>query len=776
MLRLFAIGVILLHIFVPPLPAQQDTTAHFDYDLAVRAAYDLARGGKYEDARLLCKRVLRDKPGYVDARLLLGNTYAWTGNYEEARRVYYQVFDYDNVNKAAMLSLADVEIWSGHPAAAMNVCESALVYYPYDKEIWLKYAKASMQTGDLLTAKKSIFMVLHQDPTNEAARKLYQQIRDGIPYQPVSTSGAFSNTYEVVNVDTLMKYARRNALNEQYGTTRNLTRQILQQRPNYIPAILLNVYTYAWGNDFVHARRELNRLDAIGTRNKDVINAWIDIEKWARNYDQAIDYCKVGRKLFPDDESYLVKMSEVYALKGDYVQAKRILYNQIIKGKYSAELFNAYTLLMNSSSREVKIRRNREIADSLFRAMKADSLIQEARQFATVDKNYPRALGLIERVLSVEPTFYDALFLKGSILAWQHHYDEAISIYKSLFKESFDSYELIASMVDVYTWSKRYNEAMDMVSYGLTLFPGDPELLYKKAVIYQATGNLDLANSELNNLLKSNPSDKRIRDAYYALKGPLSVTGISGAYTFNQYKLPFKRTWQMYTMRYYHSNDSGTYIGSAHIGFVGNDTARIAQGPGVQFEVDAYPVFPKQKRYFHFNYGFSPSQVFARHRFGAHLYNEVAAGWELSGGLNYMFFRDQFDTTHVVMFDAGISHFFQSYMATFTVNFAPSQGKIAQGYSLSLRKYFQGGADNWVQLAVGTGIYPNNPVYYINDPTYLPGQMLNAYNVLLAARYHFAPQWIGQIYTGLTFEEYKTNQVRRNVTLTIELIYLFNKL
>ena len=54
--------------------------------------------------------------------------------------------------------------------------------------------------------------------------------------------------------------------------------------------------------------------------------------------------------------------------------------------------------------------------------------------------------------------------------------------------------------------------------------------------------------------------------------------------------------------------------------------------------------------------------------------------------------------------------------------------------------------------------------------------MLNAYNVLLAARYHIAPQWIGQIYTGMTFEEYKTNQVRRNVTLTIELIYLFNKL
>ena len=84
------------------LSAQDVASGSFNYDEALRIATQMAWDGQYDQSRLLCNRILRDKPEYVDARLLLGNTYSWNKQYREARDIYYTIFDYENANIDAL--------------------------------------------------------------------------------------------------------------------------------------------------------------------------------------------------------------------------------------------------------------------------------------------------------------------------------------------------------------------------------------------------------------------------------------------------------------------------------------------------------------------------------------------------------------------------------------------------------------------------------------------------------------------------------------------------
>ena len=227
--------------------------------------------------------------------------------------------------------------------------------------------------------------------------------------------------------------------------------------------------------------------------------------------------------------------------------------------------------------------------------------------------------------------------MKGKILSWQGKYAESAVILEDLYEKVFDNYDLILALSDVWVGLRSYDEAMDMVNYGLSLFPNDPDLLLKKAQLYQLTGSIDQANSTLYSVLALRPNDPVATRALNVAKGAVPITGISAEYTHNRYTIPFARYWNMYSMRYYHTTELGTFIGSVNMGYVNTGNTPFMQNGGVQFEIDAYPKFPAQKRYFHLNYGYSPSAVFARHRLGAHIYNEFGSGWEGSAGFNNLF-------------------------------------------------------------------------------------------------------------------------------------------
>lgn len=763
-------GLLFFLFMCRPLTGQEDTVL-FNYDLALKVAHELAWDGKYEEARMLCTRILRDKPEYIDARLLNGKVLAWQNQFEEARREFYNIFDYDNGNLNALLALADLEIWAGKPETAAQVAMTGLDNYPDNLELLVKHARASQLSGDFAGSKKSVYRVLQLDPTNEEARKIYNEIRTSVP---VSTEGlvlpGISGPYEIVNVDTLYSQAQRCALNQEYGEARRLTNQILLYRPDYIAARVLNAQTYAWGNEFESARRELEPVKVEETGNREGILTWIDVEKWDRNYSKALNYCNLGLRFFPGDEDFLLRKAEVYNLSGETLQAKKILFTYLSAHPNNTKFLQAYNALGDVNQPTGLPARQRVSDEAKAQSAASDSLYKIAREEA-FGGNFLAARLKCQQILQTEPDNFDTKFLMGNIYAWEQNFDQARIIYDELIAKVFDSYDLILAMTNLEMWAQNYNTALSRIQYGLEIFPDDPELIFKRAIAYQKSGRMDLANKDLGKLMQLDPTNPVYQNAFYSPREPLLINGVSLEYTLNRYDKPVSRSFNMISGRYYRSNNSGTYIGSINAGYLASDTNQFMQNAGLQFEFDAYPIVPSRKQYFHLNYAFSPSSLFARHKFGVHAFADIGQSWELSGGFDYMIYRGTRDSSNVFIADIGLTKYFRDVMAGLVISLSPNTGKIAQGYTFTFRKFFNTPYD-WIQFSVGTGIYPDNPLNYFSDPDYIPNQLLRSYNVLFAVRYKFAEKWIGRVYAGFQYEEYKVKTFRDITNLNLAVIYL----
>jgi YaiO family outer membrane protein len=720
----------------------------------------------------MAERILKDIPDYVDARLLLANVLAYQGFADEAREEYYKIFEYDNGNKEAFLALVRLEIGQGKPEVGAGVALKALEFYPDDIDFFLAYARASQLAGNYIDAKKGILAVLERDPSNSEAKDFYSKLTATIP---ISNNGVIFpglvGPFDILTTEELYLQAKGFAVNMQYFEARTLCNQILAFNPEFYPARILIAQTYAWGNEFETAREHLRLVRVEETGNREGILCWIDVEKWARNYSKALEYCNLGIKFYRYEEEFYIKKAEVYEAAGNLFDAKMILFGYLAGHPGNVRFTQLYQKLVDKSNLlELEAKKPVRI-DTLQLGEPIDTLIAQAQSLA-YDGEYEAADAICKQILKVQPNNFSAKLLLGNMAAWKGNYAQALEIMEPLIKESFDNKDLINSLIDTEMWYEDYDGALIWLKYGLEIYPGDPDLQYRKAMVYQRSGNLDLANKTLKTLIERYPKNKEYVKAYYTVKGPLKINGISAEFTYNKYTMPVNRSWNMYSLKYYNSNKFGTLIGAVNTGWVGTDTSGFMKNPGVQFEVDAYPILTKQKAYFHLNLGLSPSSIFARQRFGAQVYKEITNGWEVSAGFNYMRFRDLTDTIHVVIANLGVSKYFGSTMISGGMILSPVNGKFSQGYNITLRQYLKT-AEDWLQLTVGTGRFPDNPLYYLNDPTYDSTAMLRSVNVLFAANYRIAPRFMARIYAGYQYEEYRQTFFRNSPTINLAAIYLF---
>ncbi len=745
-------------------------TAGINVDKAIELAQKLAIEGKYDVTRLVCQRVLQEAPNYTDAYLIIGNTYGWENKFDSARMYYYKVFEYDNGNLAAFDKLIQIEIWEGNGNGTVELANTALQFHPNNEELLLKKARGHIMLGDLYAAKKSLFILLNENPQNTEARDLYRTIARGVK-QDIQVRENTVNT--VVPLDSLFRQAQNYAWNEQFVPARQLINSIIDSRPDYNDAYTLLAQTYAWENDYTTARRIIQSMDLRATVNRNALLTAADVEMWSGNYNEALNLLdNYGLKYFPTDDEFLFKKADIYKEKGDIYRAKEIVFQQLTRNPGNAQAIQLYNELKGESAKVRKAYRSDFINENLEEGLDADSWITQARELA-YEKKYIEAQSLCQRVLDVFPEDYEALYLMGTIQAWQGNYPGARLIYEGLINKYFDSYELIGSMVDLGVWEKNPQQALERVNYGLEIYPNDKEYLIKKANILRSMGDTDAANVIINQLLAQYPGDDDIRLFYSSSLRLIKLNAVSAEYTYNSYNLPRPRVWQMFSGKYYKSNDLGTLIAGLNYGLITSDTSALIDRSGVQFEIGAYPVFEEQKRYFHINYGFSPSPVFAMHRLSAHIYQEFIPTWEFAGGFSYSFFRNDFDTTSVFLFDAGINKYWGGgFMLGFSVTIAPTPLKLSQGYTVTARKFLQGVPDNWIQLSASAGVYPENPALYQNDLTLTPQGYLNSYSIFGSARHILNPKWIGRVLLGFQKQEYQSLQLRNNIIANVALIYL----
>jgi len=100
-------------------------------DELLREATRRFNAHQIENGRLLCRKIINISPNYTDARLLLGNSYIWQGNFKDGRSILEVAFKRNPNSEQTLVAIIKSFEWEGVPCP----------------DIWLEQAKRFSQTS-----------------------------------------------------------------------------------------------------------------------------------------------------------------------------------------------------------------------------------------------------------------------------------------------------------------------------------------------------------------------------------------------------------------------------------------------------------------------------------------------------------------------------------------------------------------------------------------------------------------------------------------------------
>lgn len=218
-------------------------------DEMFQEARQLAFSGKRSEARALCLDILKICENCIDARILLGRTYAWDKDYESARKELTRALaampDYADARNA----LADAELWSGNSARAAELYDEGLKLSPGNKEFLYKKAVALESGGDTDGALAATQELLKHDPSSKDGRRLADRIEKSraarswsIGYSYDSMGAPFSD-WQNISLENSQK-TKSGPLYFRYNASRRYNTKSGQFEMDAYPKVSRTSYAY----------------------------------------------------------------------------------------------------------------------------------------------------------------------------------------------------------------------------------------------------------------------------------------------------------------------------------------------------------------------------------------------------------------------------------------------------------------------------------------------------------------------------------------------------
>ncbi|MFD1294388.1 YaiO family outer membrane beta-barrel protein [Lutibacter holmesii] len=159
----------ILVLFISSTVFSQQKTFNGDPDVAFEKARNLAFNGERKQAQDTLLLLLTKYPNYHDIRSFLGSTYAWDGNYDDARREFKYVLEKDKERQTTWVAAINNELWSENPFSALKMAKEALVYFPNDEELLLLKARAQSNSKNPKEALNTVDVILESNPNSQKA-------------------------------------------------------------------------------------------------------------------------------------------------------------------------------------------------------------------------------------------------------------------------------------------------------------------------------------------------------------------------------------------------------------------------------------------------------------------------------------------------------------------------------------------------------------------------------------------------------------------------------
>lgn len=326
--------------------------------------------------------------------------------------------------------------------------------------------------------------------------------------------------------------------------------------------------------------------------------------------------------------------------------------------------------------------------------LSADDLFSQARAKAFGGKR-AEARSLLHLALKRSPGYNDIRVFLARTYAWDGFYDSARTELRTVLRAEASHREGLGALIDTELWSDRYDEAREVAERALKLYPGDEEFILKKARALKSLGRTQEAVAVLGTHQAVATTSPEILAYRKRLETELLTYSVSVNYALDF----FSDVFDPMHLRYLQLGRQTSF---------GSLFARINSGyrfesSGFQGELDFYPSIAPGV-YGYLNYGYSPSSIFPRHRFGGEIYCSLPWSLEASLGVRYLSFESG---GHVSMYTGSIGWYIGNYFLSLRPYFTPDVSSTSKSATVQVRRYF-GDAETYVGLKLGAGFSPDD--------------------------------------------------------------------
>lgn len=324
-------------------------------------------------------------------------------------------------------------------------------------------------------------------------------------------------------------------------------------------------------------------------------------------------------------------------------------------------------------------------------APEPQDLVATARKLAT-SGHRPEALALLNKRLEEKRTDSDARTLRGIILSWDGHYDEARRDLEMVLAGHRDHGDALPALLNVEMWSDHPERAEELARDALKRNPTNPDLLLARARALKAMKRNREAFDEVQHLLLVDPGNQKA----------VSLASDLGD-SLRQFTASFNHNTQWFSdgRTPWHENQiqlsRQTGIGSIIMRF---DRANQYGENSQMVEIDAYPHI-RPGMYLYLNAGYSPdNRLYPQTRLAADINQSLGHGWEGSAGIRQLHFG-----SNIHIYTASITKYYGDWMFTGRTFITPDSIGTSRSGQFQVRRYLKSATDYWY-VRVGYGSSP----------------------------------------------------------------------
>jgi YaiO family outer membrane protein len=150
---------------------------HSDYELNFLLGRAYAFSGQWDEALRVFDDLALAHPENTDVLLLQARVKAWKGDYGAAEKGYREVLRLIPGNTEALIGLAEIASWQRDYAAALALYEQVQEKEPANADIQFRIGRIYLWQGNFVQAEDRFKSALQSDPQNEEIKQALQKAR-----------------------------------------------------------------------------------------------------------------------------------------------------------------------------------------------------------------------------------------------------------------------------------------------------------------------------------------------------------------------------------------------------------------------------------------------------------------------------------------------------------------------------------------------------------------------------------------------------------------------